>query len=143
MSNLEEFALHELEIAGLFKESSDYGGMLGTAVMELIKVFGKQGHSGMSASICLSLFNTVAKYEPLSPLLGDDSEWFPVSDGLWQNKRCPRVFKDTARAYDVDGTIFRYPDGCCVTKHASKKTITFPYIPISEYVDIPFDEATK
>ena len=34
-----------------FDQDSDYEGMLGTAVYEIIKVFAQQGHSGASAEI--------------------------------------------------------------------------------------------
>lgn len=36
--NIIEFAKNELEIAGMFDKDSDYNGMIGDAVMELIKV---------------------------------------------------------------------------------------------------------
>ena len=41
---------------GMFDEDSDYGGMIGEAVMELSKTFADQGHSGMSAAIVMGLF---------------------------------------------------------------------------------------
>lgn len=50
MSNLTDYAKDELTRAGLFDKDSDYDGMLGTAALEIIEVFAKQGHSGMSAS---------------------------------------------------------------------------------------------
>tara|TARA_Y100000296_G_C5133042_1_gene236621 strand:+ start:127 stop:447 length:321 start_codon:yes stop_codon:yes gene_type:complete len=74
MSNLVEYAKQELEAAGLFDKDSDYDGMLGTAALELVEVFAKQGHSGFSASIVTSLVNKLFKYEPLGPLTGEDYE---------------------------------------------------------------------
>ena len=62
---LTEFAEAELRRVGLFDEDSDYNGMLGEAVMELIRTFAKQGHSGCSAGITADLFNRVVRYKPL------------------------------------------------------------------------------
>lgn len=50
-SGLCQHAKRELQLAGLFDQDSDYEGMLGTAVYEIIKVFAQQGHSGASAEI--------------------------------------------------------------------------------------------
>ena len=73
-------AQFELELAGFFDEDSDYGGLIGKAVMELMGVFEKQGHSGMSAPIVASLFHKLANYKPLGPITGKDEEWGDVRD---------------------------------------------------------------
>lgn len=58
-----------------------------------------------------------------------------------QNKRCSHVFKDKdGNAYDIDGKVFREPDGCCFTSKDSFVPVTFPYTPKTEYVDVPKDE---
>jgi len=50
-----------------------------------------------------------------------------------------QVFKDAdGRAYDIDGRVFREPNGCCYTSSDSRVYITFPYRPKTEYVDVPF-----
>ena len=84
MSNLTEHAKAELEFAGLFDKDSDYNGMLGDAVMELLDVFSKQRHSGRSASMVISLFQRVADYKPLTPITGNDNEWSEASTGVLQ-----------------------------------------------------------
>jgi len=76
--SLIEHAKRELEIAGLFDKNSDYDGMLGTATMELMEVFSKQGHSGYSANMVINLFTKLANYQTLSPITADDSEWVLV-----------------------------------------------------------------
>lgn len=164
MSNLTEFARKELELNGAF-DSEIYGGMIGEAVMALIKLFAEQGHSGMSASVVRGLFNTLAGYELLNPLTGEDDEWtfigrdkftaFPVSvpdevgqeiidsindkkpEMLWQNKRCSHVFKGPdGRSYDSHGKVFRQPDGGCYTNGNSRVYVEFPYTPKVEYVNV-------
>lgn len=109
-------------------------------VLELLRVFSEQGHSGGSAPYCASMFSKLALFEPLSPLVGDDSEWTPVGDGLYQNNRCSRVFKDAnlfdGKPYDIDAIVFRYPDGIAVTNATSRVVVDFPYMPSTRYVDV-------
>lgn len=137
MSNIEDFAKNELQIAGLFDKDSDYGGMLGESVMKLIKVFDDEGHSGFSAGMAISIFEKVARFQPLTPLTGADDEWFECSEGRFQNKRAPSVFRENGEAYDIDGRIFREPSGVCFTGKESRVPVTFPYTPTREYVDVP------
>jgi len=132
---LKEFAREELTRAGLF--DTMYGDMLGKDVMELVEVFAAQGHSGMSAGVAIQAFAKVARFEPITPLTGDDDEWTEVSDGCFQNKRCPHVFKENGEAYDIEGRIFREPSGACFTNRESRVPVTFPYVPTREYVDVP------
>jgi len=135
MSNLIEFAETELRLAGFF----DYDGAIGEAVMELIKVFAEQEHSGMSASRCRQLFNKVAAYETLTPITDELDQWIEVDGkGLFQHKRCSNVFKDANGSYDIDGRVFREPNGACYTNSKSRTLVTFPYTPTTEYVNQPF-----
>lgn len=134
---IREFAKAELEKAGFFDTESMYGGMLGEAVMKMVDVFADEGHSGMSASIAIQAFERVARYEPLTPLTGEDDEWHEVGDGCFQNKRCSHVFKENGNAYDSEGRIFREPSGACFTSRDSRVPVTFPYTPKREYVDRP------
>lgn len=108
-------------------------------IFDLLEVFSKQGHSGMSAPYCANLFKKLALFEPCAPLSGGDEEWHECSDGIFQNKRCSHVFKDKerfgGRAYDINGRVFRDPDGSCWTNSESAIPIMFPYTPKTEYVD--------
>lgn len=107
--NLIKHAKDELKRAGLFDKDADYGGMIAKAVMELMKVFSKQGHSGFSAPWVTELFAKLASYETLTPLTDNPKEWEDVSeycdgDKLWQNKRNSAYFsKDGGKTwYNVD-----------------------------------------
>lgn len=138
MSNLELHAKAELERAGLFDKDSDYGGMLGDAVMKMVKVFADEGHSGYSAKMAINLFERVASFEPITPLTGADDEWMEVGEGMFQNVRCSHVFKGPdGQAYDIDGKVFREPSGSCYTNGESRVPLTFPCTPKTEYVDVP------
>ena len=131
MSNLVAYAKSELERAGMFKEDSDYGGMMGPAVLKMVELFSAEGHSGMSASLAIALFERVARFEPLTPLTGEPDEWNEVGPGMWQNNRCSYIFKDSpdGQAYNSQGRVFRYPDGGTFVGRGSRVPITFPWSP--------------
>lgn len=59
-------AKKNLEMAGLFDKDSDYGGMLGLAVMRLVQTHCGEGHSGMSHEMALHLFNKVIRGHALT-----------------------------------------------------------------------------
>ena len=99
------YAWDELNRAGLFDKSSDYYGALGVAVLELIEVFAGQGHSGTSAGATVELFQRLVRFQPLSDLTDDPSEWMEVTDGLWQSRRMPEAFsRDGGRTYRRNST---------------------------------------
>ena len=100
-------AERELKLAGLFDKDSDYNGALGREVLNLVKVFSKQGHSGASAFRTIELFRIVASYKNLMPIGTTKDEWVDISEDVgrpcWQNKRNSAMFSETAGEnwYDV------------------------------------------
>lgn len=145
MSNLIEHAKREFLAAGyipLDQEQEDGPNKwIQESVLELIRVFSEQGHSGSSAPYCIGYFSKLAAFEPLVPLTGEDSEWNDVGGGTFQNNRCSHVFKESKRfdgqPYDINGKVFREPDGCCYTSKDSAVQISFPYTPKTEYIEVP------
>lgn len=159
----------ELEMAGLFSKEGDfYEGMTGKSVMELIEVFSKQGHSGMSAPIVADIFKKLANYEPLQPITGKEEEWGDVRDlgdgkPWYQNKRCSALFKDgkEERPYYIDAVVKRDQNGTCWSgfawlseedyksgdrsKMVGKKGYvkSFPFTPKTFYVDVKDVEVAK
>lgn len=101
---LVEHAERELKLAGFFKkddggDSDLYDGMLGPAILDLVKAFADQGHSGMSASIVLRVFPRVANFKPLTPLTYGPEEWNDISEEMYsrkisQNKRNSSIFTE-------------------------------------------------
>lgn len=144
MSNLIDHAKAEFLAAGYIpleqEQEEGPNKWMQQNVLNLLEIFAAQGHSGMSASFCIGMFKTLANYEPLCALTGEDSEWNDVSlygSPSYQNKRCSHVFKDdNGVAYDINGKVFRTPDGSSYTSQNSKVYITFPYTPKTEYVDV-------
>jgi len=145
MSNLLKHAMQEFEAAGWVTADGIWADKMQeqmcTHLLKLLTVFADEGHSGFSANYATNLFNELARYKPIVPLTGEDSEWKDISamsgSERYQNKRCGRVFKDAdGRAYDIEGTIFRNADGVCYASGASHVTITFPYTPTTKYVEV-------
>lgn len=89
---------------------------------------------GPSASDkAIELFERIAEFKPLSPLLGTDDEWIRIPEApvnFWQNRRCFTVFKTDERTYDVDaGPLYRLPNGDIAVDPTDIVDITFPYMP--------------
>lgn len=134
-SNTYQHAERELNLInvddGLYKDS------IRTSLYELLQVFWDQGHSGMSANIVSDLFNKLSRFEILSPLTGEASEWgTPYAIGIQQNIRASNVFRDNGMAYQMDYYIFKDKNGCGYTNKKSRKNIeSFPYTPGHEYIN--------
>lgn len=115
--------------------------LMNDSLRELVLVFSTQGHSGFSAGYATSALEKLLRYEPLGPLTGEPSEWCEVSEGVFQNRRCSRVFKQADRfdgqAYDINARVFREPSGVCYTNSDSLSPVAFPYAPTTEIVDVP------
>lgn len=87
--------------------------MLGRDVLELVKVFAAQGHSGMSASYAIALFRTVASYGMLNSLkhpmeTGEYVDRSEISQGpCFQSTRKSTIFSEDGGKtwYDLDGKI--------------------------------------
>lgn len=161
MSNLHHHARTEFRAAGWTDENGNFKDEMQQAicehVLELLRVFSDEGHSGSTAPYAVNMFKTLAMFEPIVPLTGEDWEWSEVGSGVFQNKRCSRVFKQADRfdgqAYDINGRVFyewcereldpdeegypgvrRYKSS--YTSRESMVPITFPYTPKTEYVEV-------
>jgi len=127
--------------------SDEYDQEIRKSVLEIIEIFEEQGHIGFSASYAISALTKLMKFEPLTPLTGEDSEWNEVGNGVFQNRRLSRVFKNASdnRAYDIDGIVFyewmEDEDGrkfkSYYTCKDSKVFIEFPYEPKTIYIERP------
>lgn len=134
----------ELRALGYY-DGDPMSAMMAAGLVESVRVFATQGHSGMSAAFARGCLGKLLAFEPLGPLTGAPSEWMEVGPGVFQNLRCSRVFKQADRfdgqAYDIDGIVWRDADGCMFTNGASRVPITFPYTPKTEYRDAPVEVA--
>lgn len=92
MSNLVEHAKRELKIAGLFDSDSDYSGMLGESILEIVEKFSEQGHSGASAGMSIHILSKLLAFENLTELTDNPEDWIEVGEGMWQNRRNSKCF---------------------------------------------------
>ena len=149
-----EHAKKEMELAGLYREDSVYGGMIPESVLELMEVFAKQGHSGGSAPIVADIFYKLAMYKNLSPVTGEDDEWMETGDNVFQNKRCSALFKQgkDGRAYYLDAVIWKTQNGgtfsgqadLMTEKYYSRNYVkAFPFIPKTFVIDVTETEVAK
>lgn len=157
MSNLLEHAKRELDLVGMTADNDEeLNRMMREHILTMVEVFSNEGHSGFSANYAINILSKLLKFEPISPLTGEDSEWTALDYGddmKWQNNRLSRVFKGAdGRAYDIEGTVFYewverelepdeegYPGIKRYKSHYtgrdSRTYITFPYTPTTQIVE--------
>lgn len=103
----------------MFDKDSDYEGMIGDGIMEIVKVFSKQDHSGFSAGMVKSILDKLLSWQNLTPLTASPDEWMNVSevsglDGetntMHQSRRNPVCFSDDAMKsyYNLDDEPRKY-----------------------------------
>ncbi len=147
--SLYDFAERELAILGL-EDGDPMNESMRRHILHMVDEFAKEGHSGFSASYALGILEKLLKFEPVTPLTGEDWEWNEIAKELsgsnngtlYQNARCGRVFKDDDGAYDIDGKVFwewitdeetgeKFKS--YYTSRDSRVPITFPYTPVTVY----------
>lgn len=100
-----KFAGYDITEKGCNSKEHGYINMCAKAAYELVELLSKQGHSGMSVNVTLSLFNKLAKWDVLTPITNNPNEWGECSiDGCRQNIRKPSCFSDDnlKTYYDID-----------------------------------------
>jgi len=142
--SLLDHAERELDLMGM-EDDNDMNGMMRRHILHMVKEFSSEGHSGFSASYAIQVLEKLLKFEPITPLTGEDWEWNDVSeisgDTLYQNARCGHVFKNNEGAYDIDGKVFwswmTDDNGekfkSYYTSRDSRVPVTFPYTPTTVY----------
>lgn len=126
-----EYAKSELD--RIPKDDDGMQELMNRGILDVIKVFSEQGHSGFSASYALSILDRLLRFKPISPLTGEEDEWGAPygEDGTQQNKRCSSVFRNADEScHDIDAVVVSDNGG--ITWFSSglfRKTVTFPYTP--------------
>jgi hypothetical protein len=119
-------------------------------ILDIVKVFCTQGHSGTSASYTLGKIKRLLDWKPISALTGEESEWGEPhnSNGTTtqQNGRCSAVFRDNfdnstahyiyGRTYSDNGGHSWFTGNHKGGIVQSSTPVTFPfYVPDkSEYI---------
>lgn len=132
--NLYEFAKNELDLMEKNCKTSTEADMqkaIDKNILEVIKTFTDQQHSGTSASYVILALDRLLQFKPLLPLTGEDDEWEDVSKytggtSLYQNTRCPAVFKNAkGEAYWTEGKSVTEDNGD--TWYFESVPIEFPF----------------
>ncbi len=75
-------------------------------ILEMVKIFANYGHSGFSAEYTINTLTKLLRQENLTPLTLKDDEFVEVSNGIFQNVRNSKIFKDKnkfdSKPYNVD-----------------------------------------
>lgn len=106
---MEEKAIEELDLI-LSKcedeEAVKMQKLINNHLLEIVKIFANFGHSGFSAEYTIEMLTKLLKQQNLTPLTLEDDEFTEVSEGVFQNKRDYRIFKQLDRfdgkPYNVD-----------------------------------------
>lgn len=128
--NIIEYAKNELDLLNQEKEPMQE--QINKDILEVIKIFAEQGHTGFSAGYAISKLERLLRWKPILPLTGEEDEWVEDSSGRSRrNKRCSSVFlNEDGTAHDIDGIAVSDNGG--ITWFSSgrfRKEITFPYVP--------------
>lgn len=148
MSNLIEHAKREFLALGykpIEECEEDPNKWIQENVLELLKVFRDQGHSGASAPFAVSYFEKLALFQPLCPIKGTEDEW-GTETGEAQNKRCSAIFREengkSRYLYAIiwkDQEGFTYHGSALLkngTRIRSSQYIKYPFIPKTFYIDV-------
>ena len=98
--------------------------MMNNDVLELLKVFSEQGHSGFSAPIAIRLFSKLANHKLITEVEDNPDDW----DENGQHKYISSIFKrEDGTCYYLYGKLFAEPnsDNFFYNK-ASNVDVTFP-----------------
>lgn len=132
--NTLEHAEDELKRIGMGADTKDpMNKQMHDNIIQIVKTFSKQGHSGFSAYYALSILKKLLDHKPLSPLTGKKEEWNDVSkmngSFMLQNKCLSSVFKTKKGVYDINGFIYTDKDGLTYTSRGCSIPVKFPYTP--------------
>lgn len=116
-------------------------------IKQINKIFSKQGHSGSSASFYSSILSMSIKkilsFQPISSITCSDEEWTKVGKGLYQNKRCGSIFKESKRgkSHYLDAIVWKGEEDYdsftgTVGGIKSRQLIKLPFTPKTFYIDV-------
>ena len=95
--SLVEHARRELELVG---EEEEY--IVG--IENVVRAFADMGHSGSSAMHFIPILDKLLRFQNLTPLTDDPSQWMEISDEItiWQSRRNPEAFsEDGGKTYTL------------------------------------------
>jgi hypothetical protein len=129
-SELVRFA--EQELARIPKDNDGMQEAINKHILDMVKVFSDEKHSESTAYYTIGILERLLRYLPLTPIEDTPEDWNEVGHGVYQHRRCSRVFKSKkefdGKAYVLDAKAFSDDGGkTWFTNHKSRETIEFPY----------------
>ena len=118
-----------------------YADLIADSLTEIMEIFDRQGHSGMSASLMSGLLSRLIAHVPLTPLAGAEDEWSDWEEAggekMRQNKRYFALFQHAdGRLIDNNRVIYVDSDSGVTYFHKVPdelmkyvEPIEFPYLP--------------
>jgi hypothetical protein len=122
----------EQELARIPKDDDDMQEKINRHILDMVKVFCEEKHSGFTASYTVNILERLLRYLPLSAIEDTPEYWKDVGAGYYQHRRCSRVFKNKSqfegKAYILEAKVFSNDGGkTWFTNSNSREVIEFPY----------------
>jgi hypothetical protein len=122
----------ERELARIPKDDEGMQELMNKHILDMVKVFCEEGHSGFSANYAINILNRLLRRLPLSPIEDTPEDWNEVRPGVCQHRRCSSVFKDKSqfdgKAYALQAKVFSDDGGeTWFSNRDSQEVIEFPY----------------
>jgi hypothetical protein len=126
------FLFAESELERIPKDDGGVQEGLNKHILGIVKVFCEGGHSGSTANYTINILDRLLRWSPISPIEDTPEDWGMVSPGVFQHKRCSRVFKEegysNGQPYIMDARLFSDDGGeTWFSNKDSRELITFPY----------------
>lgn len=84
--------------------------LINTKITELITLLVEQAKDGFNVSPSVKTLTNMLNRSYINPLTGEDDEWMEIANGVYQNMKCSRIFKDKNRfdgkPYYTEGKVF-------------------------------------
>lgn len=119
------------------KEEIEMQKVINQNILDIVEMFANQEHSGFTANYTINILNKLLRQSFITPLTGEDDEWIEVTDGVYQNRREGKIFKDAdmfdGKAYYIDGKAFSDDGGkSWFTNKDSFVPVEFPLYKLPE-----------
>ena len=115
--------------------------LINTKITELITLLVEQAKDGFNVSPSVKTLTNMLNRSYINPLTGEDDEWMEISDGVYQNLKCSRIFKDKnlfdGKPYYTEGKAFSIDGGKSFFQNMdSRVPVEFPLyeLPETEYI---------
>lgn len=138
-STVKEYMKQELDILGLTDKQDENFNFIRDRILTILDDLEAEKIGEEQANFIVGSLYRSQGFLPLSPLTGEDDEWIPLEESekdksegvVYQNIRCPKVFKEVdGKSYNIEGIVFYEDDENgrnYFTDYYSWVEVEFPY----------------